>query len=603
MVGDGKSPIAVIWGPEGFAPSSIAIENPSGQPQTVHATLSDPAQILDLADKSDIKIPEHSVQLFKLTRVAPWPTDGQSHFALLTLKAVGGTSLLKLTLEIKPAELKSALPKLQYVSTNSINWPTRSWNSRIEVPLARSAGLSAPLPPNSVIGQLVSDHGEHATVRWKQDDTSTDSAVAATPIDRRSLSGIAGVDVEDLKPGHYEGTISFNSGAEQKSPITLTVIAQTSMLWPLLTIAVGVVLATLIAGVGNARNAFALGHQILELTAVNEQAKKAFHSAVSGTPTRYNANADFEIQQRQLSQGVIGFFAKRLFLPIDNDYKTFVTERVAAIGVLQEQLQALPQLGADVKALSHLVERVASKVGHPPASHGPGLTREPRCIETGRRLVLGHIITCADIESVRKQIHDQSQLLENWIVLYLRLLAGSSAIKHSLPRLAHAGADAAAIRALEDAMAQYFVRLWEVDALDGLHEVATHVDELWAKYAGLLATLNRRPDGAVSLTSGAAVTVASGLIFSPFKPSSSTPQSDARKAMLLRRAVILGDWTTALWGFAIAALTGLSLYYFGKPFGSLEDYIALFLWSASAKVAVDMFVGFATRLASLAPVR
>ena len=44
------------------------------------------------------------------------------------------------------------------------------------------------------------------------------------------------------------------------------------------------------------------------------------------------------------------------------------------------------------------------------------------------------------------------------------------------------------------------------------------------------------------------------------------------------------DWRDAGIGassaFGIALLTGLNQYYLGQPFGSLKDYVGLFLWAA-----------------------
>ena len=45
---------------------------------------------------------------------------------------------------------------------------------------------------------------------------------------------------------------------------------------------------------------------------------------------------------------------------------------------------------------------------------------------------------------------------------------------------------------------------------------------------------------------------------------------------------------TFLFAVTIALLTGLNSYYFSQPFGTLKDYVGLFLWAAGTKAALDI---------------
>ena len=60
------------------------------------------------------------------------------------------------------------------------------------------------------------------------------------------------------------------------------------------------------------------------------------------------------------------------------------------------------------------------------------------------------------------------------------------------------------------------------------------------------------------------------------------------------RAKILRDRIQRdyIWSFLfvlfIATLTGLQNFYIGQPFGTLKDYIGLFLWAAGTKAAMDI---------------
>jgi hypothetical protein len=66
------------------------------------------------------------------------------------------------------------------------------------------------------------------------------------------------------------------------------------------------------------------------------------------------------------------------------------------------------------------------------------------------------------------------------------------------------------------------------------------------------------------------------------------PANDDRRLALLTAAIGYGDRGSAVLAFVIALLTGLSTYYFGKSFGTLQDYVVLFLWGAGTKATLDI---------------
>jgi hypothetical protein len=70
--------------------------------------------------------------------------------------------------------------------------------------------------------------------------------------------------------------------------------------------------------------------------------------------------------------------------------------------------------------------------------------------------------------------------------------------------------------------------------------------------------------------------------------SSEVLASDIRRAEMFTRSIHLGDTASLVVAFVIAILTGLSSNYLGKPFGTIQDYAALFLWAAGTKVALDI---------------
>ena len=79
---------------------------------------------------------------------------------------------------------------------------------------------------------------------------------------------------------------------------------------------------------------------------------------------------------------------------------------------------------------------------------------------------------------------------------------------------------------------------------------------------------------------------------------SALPASDDRRAQLLHQAIDLGNTASTFFAFVIALLTGLSLKYFGQPFGTIQDYVGLFLWAAGTKATLDIITAVVGRFSS-----
>jgi hypothetical protein len=74
--------------------------------------------------------------------------------------------------------------------------------------------------------------------------------------------------------------------------------------------------------------------------------------------------------------------------------------------------------------------------------------------------------------------------------------------------------------------------------------------------------------------------------------------SDSRRVEMLSRGIRIGDWSSVLFAFAVALVTGLSSNYLGKPFGSVQDYFNLFIWGAGTKVGLDIVTSVLDKLVS-----
>jgi hypothetical protein len=75
------------------------------------------------------------------------------------------------------------------------------------------------------------------------------------------------------------------------------------------------------------------------------------------------------------------------------------------------------------------------------------------------------------------------------------------------------------------------------------------------------------------------------------------PANDRRRAEVLQQSIGRGDFGASAFAFVIALLTGLNQFYLGtKPFGTVADYVTVFLWAAGTKVALDMLLTVVDKL-------
>lgn len=78
------------------------------------------------------------------------------------------------------------------------------------------------------------------------------------------------------------------------------------------------------------------------------------------------------------------------------------------------------------------------------------------------------------------------------------------------------------------------------------------------------------------------------------------PADDAQRAALLLRAIGIWDQASVLFALIIALITGLNTSYWGKPFGTFQDYAILFLWAAGTKIGVDIVTAVTDKFVSAA---
>ena len=77
------------------------------------------------------------------------------------------------------------------------------------------------------------------------------------------------------------------------------------------------------------------------------------------------------------------------------------------------------------------------------------------------------------------------------------------------------------------------------------------------------------------------------------------PAADSRTTELLERRITRADLASTLFAGFIALLTGLNALYIGKAFGTLGDYVNLFLWAAGTKAGLDILLAVVDRVVNV----
>jgi hypothetical protein len=142
-----------------------------------------------------------------------------------------------------------------------------------------------------------------------------------------------------------------------------------------------------------------------------------------------------------------------------------------------------------------------------------------------------------------------------------------------------------AARALQQANSAW-VDLWTGENLDDLAARQTEA-EIVAAVDGVSRLQHRLPPRAPQLLEFTAWAEQEGAIL-PVLPVKDLPAAPEARVQRAESALRLGDRAVLGIAIVVALATGLSQLYFGKNFGSLDDWLKALTWGAGAKLGVDL---------------
>jgi hypothetical protein len=516
--------------------------------------LSNEAVGLPKIDEKEVALAPGRVRRYRLKSVKPatviWPG---TYTALVAVRADTKT--------LTAWRISITVPGIQPIPTDVEASATRScpftskWNVDFSLPLAAAiqsdqTGLKSGLP----LGLLKRDSGAgYAVVFWNTPTGGQSSAFLSL-----TVSGIR-------QAGRYKGVLSFPNG----KTTTISVFASDHIVYPMLVLFLGIVTGGLVKkwiNVGRALRIFQRDIATLSLTFSGRADE--FRQATTGKPYHdFDIADDFGKRTKELS-GRIG--PLRLSVtPLDKT-NTDYQKALSDLQTLQTVADSWPVFASDLRMFEQALDTIDSRHLTPPL----GNAGEQLAVLANRTLLNGKTMTLASYSTTRSTIQSAASVATKWLSLLQRKESLGDLYQDLWPVVPANSADRTLLQTVDPAHA--FALLWAANDAGALARVESMLDRIETTLEALRTTYQRPTIQPPAEAPAMLLEV---------KPGGA---KDEQRRQKLEFSVQLGDWL-AFWIAVVAGvLTGLTTYYFGKPFGSFADYATLFLWGLGSKFVVDI---------------
>lgn len=578
-----KSAVGFTWQQVRDGQAAITLVNPNKDPENAtaelgpfHPDMSGGEPISWRESHFELEIPGGGVTRLPLTPVnAPTRAGGYSGF--LVVNQAGQKSPQMIQIRITGTTGAPMVSRLTFTLTRVV--PFLPVFLSLRAPVLMSAGA---LPPaeDGLYGTLSNDAGGWIGLRrggeWA---------------DGRALFEVYPAPPSD---GAYKGDVSFASGAD-KSVISLTVLVRDFVLWPILVIGVGTWLAYLVKRyLGVLRITWSLRQQEAETSEAFAKSQAQFRRDTDG-----KAYATYSIAGpvKAMSDDVLAR-AKKLeasvFTSIDDrnpDYATATDE-------MQKLSAAVAQwatTGGELNKLADGVVAAQRASAQAEIEEGVEVSGPPKFVERAGELLRGKPLrTLAELDELRKNVADVSAVAGAWAEA-VQNVSGITATFHSLDLK---GDDAKAIHSM---LVDLWGNLWSVNTaadLESLTKFDGPIQQATNKVNAAKPVETRPYSFTLGLTNRNLLRVADLDDLLTKGAEMPAAVSDQKRAELVRHKIQIGDREAAAFSFVVALLTGLNTYYIGKPFGTVGDYVTIFIWAAGTKAVLDVLSGVLDKLAS-----
>jgi hypothetical protein len=435
----------------------------------------------------------------------------------------------------------------------------------------------------------------------------TDSGVIVTANYTCSASKTRELVIE--KPwttGKYEGDLTLGQYPE-KIAVPLTIIAKDVVLYPIIVIIVGTYLAFRVKRyLGVLRIVWGLREQEAQLALDFRASQKKFEEIAAHQPFfELSIKDDVNDQLDKILQSIDQLEKSKAtsISSTDHDYLSAVN----GIQSLETAVAAWSDLAGALASLTQTVRSVQDLTSDSDFQPDPPVS--PVVVQAAFALMEPQGVPTAKIASLNAQASTLQVLLVDWLNAFKRTLQLRDVFTQIPQNSAFTEDQKALMKSLQQEFETLPTQFWAVAKPSDMAQLAGFGGVL-NTIAGQLAQLQAAPPPRMatvqSLTRTAGLAwltpkeVSKYASFLPEKTSALRLDADpSHRVAQLRAAIWRSDLATTVFAGTVGLLTGLNTFYIGKPFGSLGDYVSLFLWAAGTKAALDILLGVIDKFGSI----
>lgn len=439
-----------------------------------------------------------------------------------------------------------------------------------------------PLRPEATAGKMPAGQALALVVNEDGDSGVVSYTGTTKPLD----GGVQGIQLSfngPNEPGIYKGNFNRQTEAD-KEGTKVSVTYTHHWLYPLITLALGVGLAFALKQryVGVSRPLLIAEEKRSRIEEEFAKAQENFRRLHQGKSyLSYDIALAFRDRSSTVGREIIEVKGKS-FSTVDAADLKKVNDDLNEMAKVVTEWSNFPERLARLETTLASVS-VTDETPRPPAD--PPVTN-PAVIEKARQLLIGSELSLADFTRINQEVLDTTERLNKWT-----LLNDSAAERWASIHKTATGVELKEIsaeknrelRKVEHDLQEEWLELWTRDDYinddkfkefselgDFIRILATH----FMKHADKGSALNLMswptPGGSVNLVEVQAA-----------------PQPAARKHVNWRP---IFDWVVIVVTVAVVVYTGLNELYFGKAFGTLQDYLKAFFWGFGAQTVLTGLV-------------
>jgi hypothetical protein len=289
---------------------------------------------------------------------------------------------------------------------------------------------------------------------------------------------------------------------------------------------------------------------------------------------------------------------------LDPTNKAYATA-AASLQTLQDEINTWPKLAPELQGLADALDALSNSIdGNSmlPPTKEPG---EPQFVIAARKLLIGGPIEASGIDALRKQVATATSLAQAWKEANDHAKSVTSEFKGLVHNTGLTPGQKTTLDSVNDKLIAVWKHLSEVQTIDNvssIQAIGADLDSADISVTAISSAL--QPTRIFRILNLGQRFMLTSLGQKPVEILKSwvdlghTEANDTRRADLLTRAIRFGDMGTGLLAFVIAVLTGMNSYYLSKPFGTLQDYMTLFVWAAGTKATLDILTSVLDRFSS-----